>query len=146
MKTLAERFWSKVQIGANDECWPFTSVDVRGYGQIQAGKRGVGVLKAHRVSYELHNGPVPDGLHVLHSCDNPSCVNPSHLHLGTHQDNMREMAARRRAGQRRLNEEQVVEIRDLRSRGVSQREVARLFGVTKNAISNIDHGRSHSYV
>ena len=65
-----------------------------GYGRItQNGKRA----RAHRVAFELFVGPIPSGMHVLHRCDNPPCVNPSHLFIGTHLDNMRDMEAKGRA-------------------------------------------------
>lgn len=76
------------------ECWLWTGYcDSKGYGI--AGFKGK-ARKAHRVSFELTFGPIPAGAHVLHSCDNPPCVNPHHLHLGTHTDNMREKVARGR--------------------------------------------------
>lgn len=64
-----------------------------GYGSF--GYEGT-VQSAHRVAYQLAFGPIPDGMHVLHSCDNPPCVNPAHLHIGTHTDNMREKVSRGR--------------------------------------------------
>jgi hypothetical protein len=87
-----ERFWSKVS--KSDGCWLWIAYrDEKGYGAF--GFKGK-VQRAHRVAYELALGPIAPGMHVLHSCDNPSCVNPSHLRLGTHADNMRDRIERGR--------------------------------------------------
>lgn len=89
-KSLAERFWPKVD--QRGDCWLWTgSINNYGYGMIAAGGRGGKVLKAHRVAWELTHGPVPDGLEVCHTCDQPRCVNPAHLWLGTHTENVRDM-------------------------------------------------------
>lgn len=88
-KTLAERFWTKVDKRGPDECWPWTArVSSWGYGQIISppGPKQT-VLTASRVSFEIHNGPIPSGMVVCHSCDNPRCCNPAHLWIGTHKDN-----------------------------------------------------------
>jgi len=83
------RFWAKVD--KSGDCWIWTAGRLRqGYGRFD------GQL-AHRVAFAFERGPVPDGMFVLHSCDNPPCVNPGHLRLGTHVDNMREMRERRRS-------------------------------------------------
>ena len=101
--TLEERFWQKVDIRVGG-CWLWTanctkdSKGRRRYGLIGAGRRGEGMLYAHRVSWEIHNGPIPNGLQVLHRCDNPQCVNPSHLFLGTQLDNMHDMVRKGRRG------------------------------------------------
>lgn len=86
--TLSERFWQHVT--KSDGCWTFSNGG-GWYGAISTvidGKKKI--LKAHRVSWELHNGPVPAGMFVCHSCDNPSCVRPDHLWLGTHSNNMKD--------------------------------------------------------
>jgi hypothetical protein len=94
----ADLFWAKVDKNGGvpahlpdlRECWLWTaSLFVGGYGRF-------GAQRAHRVSWELHHGEVPEGLFVLHRCDNPRCVNPGHLFLGTQTDNMRDMWAKRR--------------------------------------------------
>ncbi len=89
--TGKERFWSRVNIKSKDDCWEWqAATDKNGYGRLgYKEKSGQG---AHRVSWELVNGPIPDGLWVLHKCDNTKCCNPNHLYLGTHIDNVKDVA------------------------------------------------------
>jgi hypothetical protein len=124
-RPLEERFWEKVDVRGPDDCWEWTaSKNDNGYGEIRESAPSTKTLKAHRVSWELHNGPIPvgNGYHgtcVLHKCDNPGCVNPAHLFLGTHEDNMKDMIEkdrhvtykREKHGRAKLTEEQVLEIR-----------------------------------
>jgi hypothetical protein len=98
VRPIAIRFWEKVdKPGGADACWLWTGTpDVNGYGKLWWFDHTNKGKFAHRISWELHNGPIPDGLFVLHSCDNPPCVNPKHLFLGTQLDNMRDMVAKGR--------------------------------------------------
>lgn len=92
-----ESFWGHVAVGPS--CWEWQGERTRrvggelSYGRVNWEGRS---QRAHRVAWELVNGPIPAGLHVLHHCDNPPCVNPAHLFLGTHTDNMRDMVAKGR--------------------------------------------------
>lgn len=99
--TDEERFWRKVIRGSGDECWGWSGGTTNdGYGYLTLGREhSHRKMVAHRFSYELANGPIPDGLLVLHSCDNPPCCNPDHLRLGTQSDNMFEMASKGRSWQ-----------------------------------------------
>jgi hypothetical protein len=143
--TLAERFWSKVDHSSGpDACWPWTGCcSEKGYGQIGAGGSARTALRAHRVAWELAAGePVPDGLCVLHNCDNPPCVNPDHLWLGTNDDNVRDRneKGRRARGESlshtKLNPEAVKVIRFMRGRA-SCLLLGRLHAVHHTSISGI---------
>lgn len=94
-KDTIERFWSKVERSTdNGDCWEWRACRNRkGYGLFWESGVNRG---AHRVAWEIASGPIPTGLHVLHRCDNPSCVNPSHLFLGTNLDNVRDRGAKGR--------------------------------------------------
>jgi hypothetical protein len=90
-RPLAERFWERVQT-ADDGCWEWIGCrNQNGYGLIGRGGRGSGSILAHRLSWEIHHGPIPEGLQALHGCNNKRCVKPEHLYLGTHEDNMRDL-------------------------------------------------------
>lgn len=140
---MEERFWAKVE--KSDGCWQWRAAkDACGYGCFGYEGR---VLGAHRVSYILAHGIIPDGLHILHSCDNPACVNPSHLRLGTHQENMDDRNSRGRARggrhpgelapQARLTAEDARTIRDLCAHGFLQKDCALLWGVRKATVNDL---------
>lgn len=103
-RPLEERFWEKVakngpiKPGMSTPCWLWTAAkDGGGYGQLGLGTEKLG--KAHRISWELHNGPIPVGKCVLHRCDLPECSNPEHLFLGTQKDNAEDRETKGRGGQ-----------------------------------------------
>jgi HNH endonuclease/Ribbon-helix-helix protein, copG family len=94
--SIADRFYRKVSV-TEGGCHVWSGAQNGwGYGRLRRGARSARHSSAHRVAWELKNGPVPDGLFVLHRCDNRACVNPDHLWLGTHSDNMRDMIAKGR--------------------------------------------------
>jgi hypothetical protein len=149
---IEDRFWAMVQKGY--ACWTWTGcIDQRGYGQIARGGKYGGHVKTHRLAYEIQNGLIAPGLHVLHRCDNPSCVRGDHLFLGTHTDNMRDMWSKGRgrcegAGRRgqananhRLTEEQAAEILVRHQRGEPSRALGAEFGVSKTLVLLISKGR-----
>lgn len=148
-KTLKQRFFEKVSVKSKSECWPWVAnTSPKGYGMIGSGKTKVG---AHRVSWEIHKGSIPDGLQVLHKCDNPPCVNPRHLFLGTHGDNMRDMVEKHRnkdvKGEKnpmsKLNGCEVLKIRRRRKKfGETLRSLATDFGISKSNVSFIVRNES----
>jgi HNH endonuclease len=90
-----DSFWSKVEKTGENKCWKWkTYKNKQGYGRlgIAAGQ----CVNAHRVSWVIHNGQIPDGLFICHTCDNPECTNPKHLFLGTRQDNINDMMVKKR--------------------------------------------------
>jgi hypothetical protein len=95
-KTVVERFWSYVKKGEQNECWNWVNrTKWQRYGRLRNGKKKVYV---HRLSYEIHIGPIPEGMEVCHTCDNGYCVNPNHLFLGSHKNNMEDMVSKGRQG------------------------------------------------
>jgi len=157
-KSLAERFWAKVDKQGPTDCWEWLGCTRRGYGYIRQGHGGSMIL-AHRVSWEIANGPIPkgEGYHgicVLHHCDNPSCVNPAHLFLGTHADNMQDMVKKDRVAHPRgeqngysiLTEQDVHEILCLLAARYSQREIAKVYNVARTTITAINNRRNWSWV
>ena len=150
-KTLIERFNSKVKIDHDTGCHEW--VDGRsptGNGKFKhKGKH----LRAHRVAYEMHKGPIPEGMFICHRCDNPSCVNIDHLFLGTPQDNLDDCVRKGRLKPRKgeahphaiLTEDDVRAIRDLRGT-MLQREIAQKFGVHRVTVIDILVGRSWKHV
>jgi hypothetical protein len=143
-RPLAERFIDRVTI--DDGCWEWTGTRTpHGYGTIGAGGRGGRHRHAHRVAWELFYGPIPNGLEVCHTCDNRACVRPDHLWLGTHRENMLDMAAKGRAprGFAKLTDSQVAEVR---SSTQSNRQTGELFGIDAAAVSRIRSRLSYRWV
>lgn len=157
MSDCAHRFWSKVDKRGPDECWEWQAYRRRlGYGEFRIGPRvGGRAHLAHRVAWELTRGPIPDGMQACHRCDNPPCVNPAHLFLGTANDNIQDMIRKGRKrlpdkpargsghGMAKLTEQQVYEIRH--SEG-DQRECARRYGVSQGTVHLIRAGKIWRHV
>lgn len=143
-KPLKERFESKYEVALETGCWDWTASTINcGYGQFKADGK---MVRAHRVSYELYKGLIPEGLCVLHKCNNRKCVNPDHLFLGSKADNMSDKVAKNRQsrlkgsenGNSKLTALQVIEIRELYARGnYTQEYLGKMSGVTNMQISNI---------
>lgn len=137
------RFVARLSVGLPDDCWPICRRDGIPF-RLYAGFSFDGMLiDSHRFAYLLWNGPIPEGLWVLHSCDNPPCCNPAHLWLGTPLDNIRDMQAkgRNRTGETnpmcRLSDEQVTQIRHRAAAGEQGKKLAEEFGVSRGHISQI---------
>lgn len=150
-------FWAKVN--KTETCWLWTAaVFTKGYGFCGGRHSRCFVetheLRAHRVSWVIHYGPIPCGLSVLHSCDIPQCIRPTHLFLGTNIDNMRDkcMKGRQRYaggcenGMSKLQPKDILEIRSLYAQGVIQVELAARFNTGKMVINRIVHNRSYHAV
>lgn len=159
-----ERFWKFVNM--TDGCWLWTGlVGKDGYGRIRPGT-GTKKVRTDRFSYELHRGPIPEGMFVLHTCDIRPCVNPAHLFLGTSRDNIDDMVTKGRSlkgrdpfskcqeqrvrgerhGQAKLTAEQVVEIRRRRANGEICRSIAEAFGLSKKTVQYICSGKAWKHI
>lgn len=143
---IEKRFWKYVKKTSN--CWNWIGgINKFGYGRIALKPK---VLLVHRFSYELHKGNIPYDRYVLHSCDNPKCVNPAHLYLGTYKDNSRDMYSRGRAvlgenrSQAKLKNDQAKEIRELYKTGnYSHRGLASKYNISSAAVFNIIHNKTY---
>lgn len=148
--TVEVRLWSKVH--KTDSCWVWIAKhNVQGYGRIKVGGRP---LLAHRLSFAIAHGRMPSG-HVLHSCDNPPCVNPAHLREGTDQDNRNDRAERGSLENQirgsavkvsKLKESDIPNIRKMLSQGISQATIAEIYSVSQVAISCIALRRTWRHV
>lgn len=140
-----ERFEKKFQ--KSEGCWEWLASSAgRGYGQIKLPQQRRQAY-AHRVAYEIYKGPIPSGLQVLHSCDNPKCVNPDHLFAGTSKENLQDMRAKNRSthgeksGTAKLTAVEVLQIRQCLAMGMTQMRIAAAFGVSQIQISRIKTGQ-----
>lgn len=123
-------------------CWLYTKLIMKGCGHINI--KGIKV-PAHRISYEIHNGEIPKGMYICHKCDVRACVNPEHLFIGTHQDNMNDKVKKNRAG-RKLNYQQVINIKKRLLTGDSDLSISKEFNVNRQTINKIKLNQSWSHV
>lgn len=139
-------FFEKIE--KTETCWNWKGAKSdRGYGSFR--HEGKYWMRANRVSYILHKGEIPDGMLVCHSCDNPECVNPDHLHLGSPKDNMDEMAQRGRAKRQpkgenahnaKLSDNQVAEIREMRKQKIVAKQIAAKFNISTCYVYELEAG------
>ena len=143
---------SKLYYAGLDACWLWSgNLAPDGYGKTKVGKE---FLSAHRLSWIIHNGDIPDGKIVMHLCDTRACVNPKHLKLGTTQDNTADSVKKGRRNpaigtqlpQSKLNETSVRAIRDAARRGIPQAQIAATFDVCQQAVHNVVHRKSWAHV
>lgn len=141
-ETLDERFWRHVS--KTDSCWLWTgSKGKKGHGVINHWPDRKSRIVASRASWLLHNGPIPEGMFVCHTCDVGACVNPNHLFIGTQKDNIQDAVKKSRMARgmstntNKLTEDQVREIRKYLAYGVTQQSLARNYGVSQVLISTI---------
>ena len=151
---LEERFFR--QIEKSNNCWMWTGRAIgKGYGSIGLGGKGAKQILAHRLSYQIHKGPIPDGMVVMHKCDNPRCVNPDHLDAGTQSQNIKDAFTRMRkvlptkkvrgeeCGASKLTNEIVLSIR---SSGLSLSTLAELYKVSKSTIERVRYRKTWRHI
>lgn len=141
---ITSRFWARVIKGDDGACWRWNAPRHNfGYGTLSKDRT---LVSAHRFSWELHFGQIPQGMLVCHGCDNPECTNPEHLFLGTHKDNVQDMIQKRRNvttpgeknGTSKLTESDVREIRDMVARGATNTDaLADAFSVSRTCINHV---------
>jgi len=142
-QNISERFWNKVRkIPGINSCWIWTgSTDSDGYGRMtNTPGSETKTIGAHQVGFELQNGPIPKGMKVLHSCDNPPCVRGKHLFLGTQKDNAADRDAKGRNGSTKLSRSSILKIRAMYEPGqISFRKLGKAFGISASHAFRIVH-------
>ena len=142
---LRRRFMAKVSPEPTSGCWLWTGgVSGVGYGMISVGKRVV--IGAHRASWLLHRGPIPEGMQLCHKCDVRCCVNPDHLFVGTRSDNMQDCLRKGRNPIAKIDEEVVRRVLTLEAIGTSRRRIRWLTGLDEHRISAIASGKSWRHI
>lgn len=143
------RFWSKVDIRGEDDCWEWQAARVLGYGIFNMDGKN---RRANRLAWEFTNGPIPDGLFVCHHCDNRACVNPKHFFLGDYSDNAVDAVNKglwpgvknfpkdqfgENHPRAKLTEQDVKDIRELYANGISEVQIAKRYNMDQTTISGI---------
>lgn len=146
---VEERFWGRVDKNGKNGCWVWTGTKrAGGYGVIHINKKPI---QTHRLSWELYNGPIPKGMIVRHYvCDNPACVNPAHLKLGTRADNTKDMHKKKREARgealSNLTEDQILELRNLYREGYVLKQLSKKFNLSNSSIALILQGKNWKHV
>jgi len=159
VKTLEEKFWEKVNKKGKDDCWEWLAGrNHKNYGNFYV---SIGNSKdkhwiAHRMAWKLTYGEIPKGLHICHHCDNPPCVNPNHLWIGTNKDNILDASRKGRLVRKirgedhhksKLTEKEVIEIKHIRKEtGLSFIKIGKMFNVHPTTIGYIMRGRTWSHI
>lgn len=150
--SIADAFWHHCVPITGEECWEWNGAFFKsGYGSLSYHSKS---HLAHRVSYEIHKGPIPEGMHILHSCDNRKCTNPAHLRVGTQADNVDDMISRgrnrppqdRQAGRAKISDADAIQIRKLCSDGLAFKEIADRYGLSKSAIKKIHYRETWKHI
>lgn len=145
---VAKAFWSEAHKCAPTECWPWLGKSLAKYGRFDyAGSQRY----AHRVAWSLRHGEIPNGAVIRHTCDNPLCVNPDHLDIGSQHDNVQDIYARGRWSHRRGSGHGRALLGEDDARAIfvdprPSRELAEIYGVAEGTISNIRSGRTWKHV
>jgi len=140
--TLEQKFWSNVTTGNFYDCWEWRAgINSKGYGAFWFNGK---TISAHRIAWQITNGKIPEGMCVLHHCDNPRCCNPNHLFIGTHNDNVQDKVNKNRQakeennGRSKLTKKDVREIRLLgKTKKYTKAALARQFNISRKQIRNI---------
>jgi hypothetical protein len=144
-----ETFHMNYSVDPQTGCWNWIRFKYKGYGEFNHKRKK---YRAHRFSYELFKEKIPDGMIACHSCDNPACVNPDHIFLGTHSDNNRDMVNKNRNakgsqnGNSKLAEDKVIEIKRRLNKGDTIKNISADFGVKPTAICNINSNKTWKHV
>lgn len=155
--SLECNFWYRVDKRGRDECWEWQAgVNAFGYGRIADKTNKKRYRLTHRLSYELHKGKIPDGMLVCHTCDNPACVNPRHLWLGTNADNIADRTRKGRTkhpvqkgekhSQSKLTKNQVLEIRLDWKKGTKARAIAKKYKISEGYVYDIVKLKSWQHI
>jgi hypothetical protein len=145
-----ERFYSKFNVNEDNGCWEWIANKLpKGYGRFKENDTS---KVAHRVSYEMHIGHIKEGMIICHHCDNPPCVNPFHLFMGTHKDNVIDKKSKGRDiigeknGRSKLTEKDIPVIRRLLASKIRQVDIAKQFGLANRTISAINTGHTWTHI